>query len=55
MRLNWRYAFLLAAIALLETGLSIWMIGRLNRNDPPLPLGLPADSGGEGVEAASVM
>lgn len=53
MRLNWRYAFLLAALALLETGLSIWMIGRLNRNDPPVPLTLPAGSGEKIDEAMS--
>jgi predicted MFS family arabinose efflux permease len=45
MRLNWRYAFLLAALAALETGVSIWLISRLNRNDPPVRI--KSDAGPE--------
>jgi lipopolysaccharide export system permease protein len=45
MRLNWRYAFLLAALAVLETGVSIWLISRLNRNDPPVRI--ESDAGPE--------
>jgi hypothetical protein len=52
MRLNWRYAFLLAALAVLETGVSIWLISRLNRNDPPVRVTSDAEPEDAAMSAA---